>query len=239
MKIGTPSKFQTDKGILVSCLATYPSQRMPDGVLTLIRSCKQFGIQLTLFGIDTPWQNLYETKIVYHRQCLEECHSQYHYFLHIDASDCVIIRDLETIFEIGTSVNNILFAAEKNLCPDTSAVYPPCQTSYRYLNGGGFFGSIELALEGLRDPCPDRFNNDQGSWTTAYLSGRHPITIDSHCRLFQTLFMTKLEDFEFQGKYLVNKETGTAPCIIHGNGCSWQHGVGRLYWNCGKQDYWH
>ncbi len=227
MRIGTESKFQKDKRILVCTNAAYLGRPVPPTVHALIRSCKRFGIQIRLFSVDKEYHGFYLTNLVEQLKCLEGHVNDYDWVLSVDGFDSMIIRPLEDIF---FETETMFFNTELNCYPDPNMKYPPCKTRFKYLNGGCFFAPMKLAVDCFRWHRPNIYNCNQYAWSFAYTTNALPITIDSECRIFQTLWGTTEKDFETVNGKLKNIETGSFPSVLHGNGSNYAHPILQRYW---------
>lgn len=217
MNIGNPSSFQTTNKILVSCIAAYKGRSVPTGVQELIKSCKKFNIQLSIFGTDVCFTTMWNIKFVLLESYLKQTESDW--ILNVDASDVLFIRDLEYIFS-QRNEDKVIWAAERNCYPIESLKekYPACHNSYRFLNGGGFFGKRDLVLKCFDCKPLNHCDCDQGGHSQNYLSGNLPMILDHNCNIFNTLWGHSDEDFDIQEGFLYNKETKTNPAILHANG---------------------
>jgi hypothetical protein len=137
----------------------------------------------------------------------------------------------------------IVAAGERNCWPLPSHVHlsPEVGTSVRYLNSGSIFSTADAWLaawdamqekeQRLKGQPFERssngfhiFNCDQAAWSDLYVNREADIVLDSRCTLFQALFRTDCQiaaanrDFVFEGRRIVNRESGARPCLIHANG---------------------
>lgn len=222
MNIGNPSSLQKDKKMLVSCMAAYRGRSVPTGVQHLINSCKKFGIQLTLFGCDQNFSTMWNTKFCLLESYLKQTEADW--ILNVDANDILFIKDLEYIWE-QRNEDKVIWAAEKNNYPNPNLIYPECKFSTKYINGGGFFGKKEHVLKCFDSKLPGHMDNDQTGHANNYLTGKLPMTLDSECKIFQCLWGTTENDFDIRDGLLYNIETGSYPCILHGNGSNTDHAI--------------
>lgn len=121
--------------------------------------------------------------------------------------------------------DRLLWSAEKQCFPDPqrSTEYPDTNSDFKYLNNGGYGGSIELMVEfGERYIGKLRLTaNCQQETVVAFLQAKKdgfPIDLDYGCETFQTLAGTSEHDFIIRKGKVVNKLTKTTPAILHGNG---------------------
>ena len=132
---------------------------------------------------------------------------------------------LNCYYEAMTKYNKhncVLFSAEKACWPDPSLAckYPKTDSSYLYLNSGGFIGTAHNIYSLIMDATISNTDDDQLFFTNIYLNDKFKelITLDHNCYLFQTL-NDSIIDIKFHGKYIIhNILFNTYPLIIHGNG---------------------
>lgn len=142
--------------ILVSCVAAYRFRRRPAGFRRLRRSCRSNGVNLTVFGRFTRFVNMYQTKLLYLGERLEQLR-HYDYMLNVDAADTLLPRPLHGIFHyVG---DRMLFCAERNCFPFASLQdrMPATGSTYNSLNAGGFLSVMSTACNVFHDRLePDR-----------------------------------------------------------------------------------
>lgn len=223
MQIGQANNFQKEKKILVSGICAYRGRSTPVGVNHLIKSCKKFGIVLTLLDVEENWRSMWHSKFGRLGDNLRIM--DFDWVINVDVADVLFIKNLEQIWE-NRLEDKVLWCAEKNCFPDSSLKdkYPDCRTSYRFVNGGGFFGKKELVMQCLDSKPLGHNDDDQLGHTLNYLNGL-PMQLDSECKIFQTTWGTVEADFEIINGVLYNKETGSNPGIIHANGSGTNHPI--------------
>lgn len=107
--------------------------------------------------------------------------------------------------------------------PNLSVKYPPCDTDWKYVNGGGWFASIKFFLQ-MYDQESAVGVNDQLWLAQRFLDANDAgcaVWLDHDCELFQTIGFEAEDDFGYaQGNpgRLVNFKTNQLPIFIHGNG---------------------
>lgn len=113
----------------------------------------------------------------------------------------------------------VVFSAEMCCWPDKSLEnkYPASPTPYRFLNSGGFIGSVKQLREILDFDTVKDTEDDQLFYTRAFLSGKFNIALDVNCRIFQT-FNASSNFLRIHQNKLVNVVTNTQPHVLHGNG---------------------
>lgn len=107
-----------------------------------------------------------------------------------------------------------------NDLPTVKALTP--NHRWRYVNGGQYAGSID-ALIWWYELCPKERNN-QG-WANEYYASHNQgrLILDFNCELFQSLSHSGInhgspEEFGVDERRLINKLTGSKPCLVHNNG---------------------
>jgi hypothetical protein len=144
---------------------------------------------------------------------LKTCTS-YTHFLYTDAWDTVAMRG-------GVVVpDGVLISAERACYPhpELASQYPASDSPWKYVNGGGWCGSVESFLRLYESKPPTDELNDQVWMTERYLSLQHEdwVALDTDCMIFQTLGFCPVSDFIHSP--FTNTITGTQPAFIHGNG---------------------
>ena len=121
--------------------------------------------------------------------------------------------------------DRLIWSTEKQCYPEPQRAteYPETDSEFKYLNNGGYGGSLELMVEfGERYIGKLRLTaNCQKETVIAFLKAKKdgfPIYLDYGCEIFQTLAGTTKEDFDIFDGLVVNKMTKTTPAILHGNG---------------------
>ena len=139
-----------------------------------------------------------------------------------DAYDVLFAGGFDDILEqFETFGAPAVFSAECHCWPDADLApeYPPSATRYRFLNSGVWIARTEAAhdlfqrfhLPALRDN-----QSDQRLFTRLLLEGA-ALTLDRDCRIAQSLNASEA-DIEWRQGRIVNRLTGQAPLIFHGNG---------------------
>lgn len=160
------------------------------------------------------------------------------HLLFVDCWDLVFAASPEEVIEKYLTFNSdLVISAEKNCFPSDLKVWYdalPYTSSYRYLNSGMIVGTTESFLETLKamkvDEIPDDYYdkekgcnihfNDQLYYQEIFLKQPVKISLDYNQGLCQTMHDVKLEELDFSGEKIVNKETGSTPLIFHFNGNS-------------------
>ena len=128
--------------------------------------------------------------------------------------------------EIQKATNcDVLFSAEALIWPDATldSRFPKQKTPYKYLNSGGFMGSIK-SLKKLTKSIVNSSDDDQLYYQLEYLNsveGKHELNIrlDAEAHIFQTLSSHFYHiNIDYNKSKVVNDLTNSRPMIIHGNG---------------------
>ena len=120
---------------------------------------------------------------------------------------------------------DILFSAEALIWPDPSLKiqFPDQETPYKFLNSGGFIGSIKNIKKMIQTPI-ESYDDDQLYYQLEYLKSVKggidlKIKLDAKAEIFQTLS----SHFDYitidnSKSKVYNKLTDTTPMLVHGNG---------------------
>jgi hypothetical protein len=187
-----------------------------------IQSAKKNDTFPVVLGFGQPY-NGHGVKLKLVKQFLEKAAAGYSHVLFCDAYDVVLASGLDQITacfqEFGAP---IIFSAERNCHPNPrmATQYPSSSTPYRFLNSGVWMGSTEALQEMFSrieaDKVPDR-TNDQAVFTNVFLRNPAPIALDYQCRIAQSLH-SSVGDIAYENGRIINKLTGSFPCVFHGNG---------------------
>lgn len=231
--------LQREHGIAVVCPAAY--RQLPASSHWLIDSARRYGIELTLLGQGQAYPN-HMRKVSLVGEFLQ-AHPAVQYVLQVDVKDVVFCATLrEMFFKYLRFGRAIVAAAERVAWPLAShaQLTPEVGTSFRYLNAGTIFATAQAWLDAwetmqrkearLQGRAPEIgdggrhiFNEDQAAWSELYIQGQADIALDSKCDLFQALNQTDWSiaaanrDYVFEGRRILNRETGARPCLIHAN----------------------
>jgi len=143
-----------------------------------------------------------------------------HLFI-VDAYDVVVLGTMSEAVR-NLPMDAIVFNAERNAWPYEQwfLLYPECKSSFKYLNGGMSFVSVYRFLNMFGDNPILHTDNDQVVLAKTFLLKRdeYNMRLDTNCDTFQTLCGTDWGDFRIQDGKVFNRETGSFPLLIHGNG---------------------
>jgi hypothetical protein len=189
-----------------------------EGLDRLKYSLERKGIDLVILGKKSRWKG-FGTKIILLQQYLKLL-AGYTHFIFVDAYDVIFLDGLENIEKIYDArfQDQIVFSTEKNCWPDPTLAnsYPENESLYKYLNSGSYMAPIEKFLNLLKEYSVGYADDDQLFFTNVFLKGN--ITLDYNCEIFQCYSFIAEGEFEYKSGRLINKNTGTEPSIIHGNG---------------------
>lgn len=166
-----------------------------------------------------PWRGFGE-KLVTGQRAVREL-TQYTHLMLLDAYDVIVMASAEEMLSRFMEFGHpFVCQAELNCWPDREKTdrYPPCETTWRFLNSGLYIAEREYlgalwAKHGPIDPAV----YDQRWVTDVFLNDPGSILLDTKCSLFQSLLGVQHLLEMVDGK-LRNKETGTFPMVAHHHG---------------------
>lgn len=152
-----------------------------------------------------------------------------------DCFDIVFVDAPRVLFEFYQEFNSsVVISSEKNCFPDTyKEQYDMLSDKpYRYLNSGMVVGETDAILAILEhidapnipdDHWSDEKNcminpNDQEYYQKVFLEQPVKISLDYDQILCNTLHSVAVDDLDFDGDMIFNKETKTCPISFHFNG---------------------
>jgi hypothetical protein len=152
--------------------------------------------------------------------CYKRAITAHEYFFYTDGADTFCQRKTEP------PKDYILYSTEKACYPhvDIANQYKPCRSKWKYLNGGGYGGPLQLIIEFMEHYGLDTLPNDangQHEQMMAYLQAERdgfPISLDTQCEIFQSMAFEEPDDFRVISYQVTNKITNTIPAILHFNG---------------------
>lgn len=140
--------------------------------------------------------------------------------LFTDSYDVVFNQGPEELVQKYRNIygDAIVFTAEKTCWPDDSlsSLYPDSKYDYKYLNSGGFIGSVEQLRQLTISDCDDS-DDDQLYYTLKFLNGEG-VVLDYNLELFQTLNISESDIMVSKSGLVYNKYTSSRPSVIHANG---------------------
>jgi hypothetical protein len=114
----------------------------------------------------------------------------------------------------------MLISAEKACFPyaEDAVLYPPSNTPWQFVNGGGCMFDIEYFKELCnRQPFPD-LNIMDPKWLMNCLLDNYEVKLDYDCQIFQTLAHSNQDEWTTEDNRIKNIATNTLPIFFHGNG---------------------
>ncbi len=207
---------------------TVATERRPE-LQRLQESGLRYGLEIEALGLGQPWRGGEMSegtgggqKINLLRPALQRLPPE-RPVLFVDGYDTLISGHVSDILGAWRQTcDGPLFAAEVYCWPDRDRAddYPSAATPYRFLNSGAFIGKAGDLLRILDGKIDDRAD-DQRYYTERFLSGRHGMTLDTECRVFQCLngALDDVRADEGRGM-LFNRRTENWPAVIHANGPS-------------------
>lgn len=187
-----------------------------EGMRQMRLSVERQGYELAVVKTsDAPHQVMRELY-----ECYKRAATGHEYMVYADHPDTFFQTPLP---EMPKDV--IIYSTEKACFPYTDkAPKFNAWSRWRFLNNGLFCGPTGLVLEffqryRLFDLKPG--DNAQDAVQDAYLDAikiDFPISLDTKCRVFQSIAFEESDEFEMKDGLLHNKITGTVPAVIHGNG---------------------
>ena len=213
---------------------TVATEKKPE-LRRLLHSGRRYGLEIEPLGLGANWRGGDVAnskgggqKINLLRPALQKLPEKQP-VLFVDGYDTIITRHAGDILRAWREIaadEAPLFAAEVFCWPDKSRAdsYPaaPDGNPYRFLNSGAFIGRAGDLLNILNGKIADA-DDDQGYYTEKFLSGKHRIALDHHCKLFQCLngALQHAQVDEGRGMFF-NRHTESWPAVIHANGPSKQ-----------------
>ena len=171
----------------------------------LRRSLAACGYELHI--IDHEWRGFLD-KLRYTYDYLKSC--GHTHFIYTDAWDTVCLRaDIPTPERFTISAERACYPH-----PEKATLYPYVDSPFMFVNGGGWGGPVSEFIRLYESKPPTDELNDQVWMTDIYLANTDSITLDTDCRIFQTLAFC--EPTNFLGH--LNTITVTYPYLWHGNG---------------------
>ncbi len=197
-----------------------------------LASLKRYGVEPIILGWEQPWTGLMNKP----RHLLNRLRGVdwERPIIVCDAFDVVFADDPEKIIDKFKQIRKfarIMWNAEKNLFPDATLNFPPCKTSYRYLNSGFSVGYVEdyvRLLENMHlENIPNDYVNEKGErigpndqlyYQQQFLAQPVDMALDSKAEICQTLHGVGPDELDFSGDRIRNVETGSYPLCFHLNG---------------------
>lgn len=204
-----------------------------DKFYRLAWTCRKFKIDIKVYG-KGEFFNFFNSKIVDLGRVINNHRNDYTHVLYTDFADSFFLSGTKEIIEKYKNMNaKLVTAGQKGIYPFAQLDYLfPADGPYRFMNPGNFIGEIPEVLDAL-SACkawPDIPFDDQAHWMLAVEHGKLKVKVDANAEIFQTFSDVEFDDeLEIKGKRLVNKFTGTKPCIVHFNGPKGEGTVNEKY----------
>ena len=200
----------------------------------LRKSVLDQGLALEVSGMNEFYPNHFY-KIYRMRAYLETLPKQ-DIVLFIDARNSFLLGNEEEILHRYESFKKpCVFSAEKRLSPKNplqglNIRYPLGNTSFQFLNSGGYIANVTFVKMMLEEMIANRYTiplsryrqlkSDQMACHRFFAQNQAMVEIDRQNKMFLTL--TDVEehelDIDLNTKSITVKETGNTPLVIHGNG---------------------
>jgi len=186
----------------------------------LIQSLSKFGWDFHI--IEHEW-NGFLGKITETYKYLPTLLEQgYTHFIYSDAWDSVTLSSMEEVIHKMKNLEGCVYSVEKACYPhsELAVLYPECSTDWKYINGGGWYSSIEFFQKMVERSYPQEEMNDQVWAHRQFIENNLGglIQLDTECKIFQTIGFEGEGDFSYTGNRLFNIKTDQLPVFIHGNG---------------------
>ncbi len=209
-----------------------------DGYKRFVESANIYGVPFVCLGFGQPWGGNDMTrgpggghKVVLFKKYLEQFpDDDERFIIFSDCYDAVVSGSPDQMITKFLQIRqntgcDVMFSAEAILWPDESIAdqFPEVGTPYRYLNSGGFIGTIK-ALKILTREHIESSDDDQYYYQQEYIKscrGESDINIilDDYAFIFQTL-SSHFDHItiDYQKSKVNNDLTKSSPLMIHGNG---------------------
>lgn len=212
------------------------------------KSCERVGLP-----IHNAWKNPgrftgHADTLRYDYEALVDLKNTYKSAIYADGADSLFLKT----FNVPT--NCVIYSTEKAIWPPTPQMHKAwadyynklestgaidlgykdpltglySKSPWKYLNGGGWCGPIDILIEFFERYGLNKLKGDingQDYQALAFLKAQEegfPIYMDTQCQYFQTTGFEHPGDFEYgpdcPSGYFRNVITNTYPCILHGNG---------------------
>lgn len=158
--------------------------------------------------------------------------------MHLDAYDTYVLTDASEIIKKFKNMDaNIVISTETNLAPNDELhpikpmmekIYPEAPNRFRWINSGTYMGYAGAIVNFLSSMPPNFYcdlpngdktqkSDDQRCFHTVFLKEgqKHNVKLDYNQDIFHCMW--DVEKYSLEPKRL-HSETGSMPCIIHGNG---------------------
>jgi hypothetical protein len=203
-----------------------------------IESCKRYNIDPVILGWDEKWVG-FGKKTMKIREYIENLPDE-EIIISVDPFDAIFLCGLDEIENKFNKIHASFLCGALSLGKFRGAIYnyefnktdkkpPRTPTNYNFLNTGTWISRAGYARY-LIDELVDKHNMtdtsmDQQIITGLYIQNSHKVDIDWNCEIFHNLlfkdFITRradLKDLIFYDSRIINKASGSKPCILHASG---------------------
>jgi hypothetical protein len=190
------------------------------GWLKLEKSLKEYGWDY--HGIVHKWTG-YLSKITQTYEHLKKLKLEgYTHFVYSDSYDSLCFGSALEVELKMFNKQGLVFSTEKACYPypDWAIEFPESESPWKYLNGGGWYGSIDAYIRMVETDPPVNDLNDQ-VWSQRQFLHNNPdgyIQLEYGCAVFQTYAFHALGDFELSDGRVRNLITDSQPVFLHFNG---------------------
>jgi hypothetical protein len=194
------------------------------GLDQLLHSCEKQGIKIDILGMGKPYRGNID-KLLHTRNYLNTLPDE-DVVLFVDAYDVLILADENTILDKFLDMDvPFVISVERNCWPNPNLAskYPKGPTSFCYINAGSYIGYVYNIKQILNElPTVKNNKSDQLLFTLNYFTHPEHYTLDYYCDLFLPLCKVEEEELivDREKGGVQCRETGTWPCVVHGNGSS-------------------
>uniref|UniRef100_A0A146LKA1 procollagen-lysine 5-dioxygenase n=1 Tax=Lygus hesperus TaxID=30085 RepID=A0A146LKA1_LYGHE len=211
-----------------------------DGYLRYIRSAHLYGYHVKTLGMGEKWEGGQMAgtggghKVNLLRKALKPFKGNNNIIIMFtDSYDVMFLGPPEKVLaKFKKFDSRVVFSAEVLLWPDKSLApeFPVTETSYKYLNSGGFIGYAGDILEILEEHPVKNEDDDQLYYTKLFLNKtlreKYRMRLDHKASIFQNInaatqdLRMNVDKAKTEGTFLENMVTGETPLVLHGNGPS-------------------
>lgn len=182
-------------------------------------SARKFGLQIT--NAHTSKWGSYADKLIAYESAVRSFPDS-DILLFSDAYDVIFAQPSETILSRFSGIAT--FAAESVSWPyQRTPDNPSTSQRWKFLNAGLWMaGAIDAkriltASISIMAAAESIGKCDQSILIEVFRNSGD-FLLDSNCELFQCLNDGSMDLLQFDGRSIINTETGTSPCAFHGNG---------------------
>jgi hypothetical protein len=192
----------------------------PELAAILRESCEMFDLPLVMCEaseLGGRWNgDMRLAKLVAPMRKIEELKDQYDLFCWSDGFDTFVQATEAEIITQWSIMGKppMLLSAEKNCFPDPgrAALYPPCESPWRFTNAGNWMGEGEFLIEAIKGALNHSFPNeidDQRIWTEEYAIRKTPgIALDTERRIFQNMWGTTEDERRQHSSFVIHYSGG-------------------------------